>query len=183
MKRLLFYLIVAIFVAGCASTGYNNSNYSGIYQFKLLKPITVSAGSSDVYIMAPGKVVRRKEISNYDLYCKIAVPRPKESGELIINPDEFEINNIYRRMSELYHSPDTVQLAYYGGYGYGGIFRHHDASRHDLELFLSIHSINQPHVKSLSCIRFGNPFFDNAPTITEMQQVFKGLAEFSQVSQ
>jgi len=182
MKRLLFSLIFTIFISGCASSSYNNAYYPGIYQLTLNQPITVQPGSSNAYIKAPGKVVRRKEIGTFDLYCKISVPRPKDSGELIINPDEFEINGIYRRTAGLYgHQPYSFQLAYNGGYG--GLFGHHDSSRQDLELVINIHSINQPHVKSLSCVRFADPNFDYYPSIAEVKQVFQGLGNFSQVSE
>ena len=176
MKRFIFITIIVLLVSGCASTGYNNSYYSGIYQLKLNQPITVQAGSSYAYIKAPGQVVLRKEIGTYDLYCKIAVPRPKDSDELIISPDEFEINGIHRRNSGLYnHQPYTFQLAYNGGYG--GLFRHHDASKQDLELYINLHSINQPQIKSLSCIRFADPYFGNTPSVSEVKKVLQGLAE------
>ncbi len=179
MKRSLFITILVLFISGCASNGYQSS-YNQVLEIKLVEPITVPAGRSFVYIKAPGQVVSRGEIGTFEVYCKFAVPRSKGSDELVIAPDVFTINNVYRRISSFH--PYQLQVASFSGHGHGGLFRHHDVSRQDLELFFSLSSVNQPNVKSLSCIRFADPFFGYTPTIGDMKQVLSGLAEFTETN-
>ena len=182
MKRYLLITILALFISGCASTGYRSAHQQ-VLELELKQPITVPAGRSFVYIKTPGQVVSRGEIGTFEVYCKFTVPRPRDSDALIIAPDVFTINNIYRRISGFHAHPHQLQLAYGGhGFGFSGLFRHHDASRQDLELFLSLSSVNQPNVKSLSCIRFADPYFGYTPTIDDMKQVLDGLAEFTEVN-
>ncbi len=176
MKHYLFITLLVLFISGCASTGYR-SPHNQVLELELKQPITVPAGSSFVYIKAPGQVVKPNKIGTYEVYCKFSVPRPKASDELIISPDVFHINNIYRRISGFQHYPYKTQLAFNNGFD--ALFRHHDASKQDLELFLSLSSVNQPGVKSLSCIRFADPFFGYSPTVADMKQVLGRLARFS----
>ena len=178
MKYLLSSLCFIFVLSGCNSSGrpYHNNGYDS-YQLKLLYPLTVAAGSSHVYITAPGKVVNRSEIGTYELYCKFSVPRPKHSDELVISAGVFRIKNIYARGPLVFHSPGNQQLAYYGQYS--RFFNHHEVSKQELELHFEIISETQPEIKLISCVRFSDPYPENVPTLHEAREVFRGLMQFS----
>ena len=178
MKHIVGIFALLLIISGCTSYGINNTYHVyESYQLKLIQPIPVKAGSSYAYITAPGKIVSRGDIKTHELYCKFSMPRSKNSDATTIVPDTFEINNIYRRYSNTFPGfSDSYQVAF-GGFG-RGIFSQHRSSRQDLELFLEIDSVNQPHIKSISCIRFADPYIGNSPTLEEVEAVLTGLAEF-----
>ena len=175
MKILLFLL--SLVLSGCHYSGgaYQNNNFD-VFKLRLLQSITVPEGSSYAYVIAPGKIVKRNEINNNELYCKFSIPRSKDSDALIITADVFKIRHIYRRAPNASYLPLSKQFAYRNQYS--GFFNHHDVSRQDMELHFELTSETQPHVKSMSCIRFSDPFLENVPTIGEAQDVIRGLAEF-----
>ena len=177
-NQLVIVVSLSLIISACGSAGsaYRNYGYD-VYQLKLLHPLTVPAGSSHVYITAPGRVVSRQEIGTYELYCKFSIPRPKSSDQFVIKADEFRIKNIYARTPIALHSPVYRQSASYGQYS--GFFNHHDLSKQDLELKFEIESQTQTNVKSMSCVRFSDPSPSNVPTLSQAREVFRGLAEFN----
>ena len=175
MKTFTLLFISTFIFTACTSNINSRSPNVDSMQLKINQPISVPAGSSFAYVKAIGDVVRRKEIGTYELYCKFLVPRSKQSGETVISPDTFEIHGIHRRLS-------SVMPSYFAGtqFAFNGHFKRNGNSntQTDLELFFKISSVNQPQVKSLSCIRFSDPIFYNMPTLGEVQELFGELAEF-----
>ena len=172
--RTFVFLFISIFIlAGCAYNGNNSSRYAGASQLRINKPITVPAGSSFAYVKAVGQVVRRKEIGTYELYCKFLVPRPKESGESVISPDTFQVLGIYNRTAQLMPVYPGVQQLAFSGYFRGG-----GGTQVDLELHFKLSSVNQPQVKGMTCVRFGDPVFYNMPKLEEVREVLGDLADF-----
>lgn len=176
MKSFIILLISTLIFSGCASNFKFSSRHADIVLLEIKQPITVPAGSSYAYVKATGQVVRRNQIGTYELYCKFLVPKSRDSGEAVISPGIFSIHGIHRRSAA--HMPGTFgehQLAFNGRFvprrGNGG-------TQVDLELFFNISSPDQPHVKSLSCIRFSEPVLYNYPTVEEVKDLFGDLAEF-----
>ncbi len=179
MKNFFIVIILSIILSGCSALNNNPYYPQNAYQFNLNQPITVSAGSSYAYVLE-GQVVKRDEINTFDVYCKLSVPRAKDSSELIIEPDVFKIKNTYQRYySHNFEVPRdglqvaSTQLASFAGGGNGG------SSRRDLTLFFELASETQAYVKSISCIRFADPRPYNLLKLEEAQNVFKDLGEFS----
>ena len=179
MKKVFLSFAVLIILSGC-STFKDSPHYypKNTYQFKLNQPITVLAGSSNVYIL-DGKVVRRDEIDTFDIYCKLSVPRPKQSDELTIQPDVFKITNTYQRnysyqqlIPEQNLQVARIQLASFSGGNSG-------ASRRDLTLYFELEAQTQTFIKSMSCIRFADPRPYNLLTLEDAQNTFKDLGSFS----
>lgn len=173
MRTFAFLSISVFILAGCMSS-MENPRYAGAQQLVINKPITVPAGSSYAYVKAVGQVVRRKEIDTYELYCKFLLPRPKESGEYVITPDTFQVLGIYNRTAELLPPIDQgVQQVAFSSYFRGG-----GGTQVDLELHFKLFSANQPLVKGMTCIRFGDAIFYNIPKLEEVKEVLGDLAEF-----
>ncbi len=176
MKLFTLVLISTFFFTGCVANLGSRSPYADFVLLEIKRPITVPAGSSFAYVKARGQVVRRKEIGTYELYCKFLVPRPKNSGETVINPDNFTIHGIHKRFADVL----PINFGEYQVAFNGRVRPHHGngGTQVDLELYFKISSENQPQVKSLSCIRFGDPVFYNMPKVKEVQELFGDLAEF-----
>ena len=176
MKVITFFIALAVVLSGCTSTQPYKPYNSDRYVLNLKQTVVVPAGSSYAYVKAPGQVVKRNDIGTYELYCKIAVPRSKSSGELVIQPDTFEIEGIYSRLASVYENePYEFQLASSGTYG--GIFRRGGNTQQDLELFFELSSVNQPQIQSISCVRFADPVYYNLPKLDEVDAILGNLAE------
>jgi len=186
MKLVVILFTAMLLLSSCATSSYPGSSVQqgGTLQVTLNQPVNVAAGSSYAYIKAPGQVVARNDIGTYELYCKFALPRPKDSPPTVIQPEVFLISNIYQRVG-MAPMLENLQVASFGvgfGGGFGGAFGMNQGSKRNYELYMELHSTTQSQVKSLSCIRFTGPGMGQGrPTLPEARQVLAPLATIGPV--
>ena len=177
--RSLLITAITFSVLGCALRPTTDADHVPWYAtppvgsyVELGQELTASRGKR-IYVQ-DGQARSRREIIEWQPYCQFYVERrgAEMREPLVIAPDRFVINKVYRR-KDFYTAIAGTQYAFV----IGGLFNDNGSSQRTMSTHMEIFSSQQPKVTRLICSRWADPYHYNHVRVHEIQASLGSIAK------